>query len=65
LPYAAAGDFIRLLRRHRETSLRLTRETILGFLRYLGFGRSGESFETSNHPSGPAFAMNADRSKSG
>lgn len=43
------------------TSLWLTRETILGFLRHLGYGRIEVSFETPDHPNGPAFAVYAER----
>lgn len=44
-----------------ETSLWLTRDTILGFLRHLGYGRIEVSFETPDHPNGPAFAVYAER----
>lgn len=43
------------------TSLWLTRDTILGFLRHLGYRRIEVSFETPDHPNGPAFAVYAER----
>ena len=48
-----------------DTSLWLTRDTILGFLRHLGYGRIEVSFETPDHPNGPAFAVYADMGASG
>lgn len=44
-----------------ETSLWLSRESILGFLRHLGYGRIEIAFETPDHPNGPAFAVYAER----
>ena len=47
------------------TSLWLTRDTILGFLRHLGYSRIEVSFETPDHPNGPAFAVYADSGEVG
>ena len=47
-----------------ETSLWLSRESILGFLRHLGYGRIEIAFETPDHPNGPAFAVYAERPSS-
>jgi len=43
------------------TSEWLTRDTILGYLRHLGYGRLEVAFETPDHPNGPAFAVYAER----
>jgi hypothetical protein len=47
-----------------ETSLWLSRQSILDFLRHLGYGRIEIAFETPDHPNGPAFAVYAERSPS-
>jgi hypothetical protein len=47
------------------TSLWLTRDTILGFLRHLGYSRVEVAFETPDHPNGPAFAVYADSGEVG
>lgn len=47
-----------------ETSLWLSRQSILGFLRHLGYGRIEIAFETPDHPNGPAFAVYAERATS-
>jgi len=44
-----------------ETSLWLTRESIVGYLRHLGYRRIEFGFETPDHPNGPAFALYAER----
>jgi hypothetical protein len=40
-----------------ETSLWLSRESIIGCLRHLGYRRIEFAFETPDHPNGPAFAL--------
>jgi hypothetical protein len=47
-----------------ETSVWLSRESILGFLRHLGYSRIEIEFETPNHPNGPALAVYAERCSS-
>jgi hypothetical protein len=42
-----------------ETSLWLTRSSILGLLRHLGYKTIDVSFETPDHPNGPAFGVYA------
>jgi hypothetical protein len=44
-----------------ETSLWLSRDSIVGFLRHLGYRRIDFNFETPDHPNGPAFALYAER----
>ena len=42
-----------------ETSLWLTRSSILGMLEHLGYRKIDVSFETPDHPNGPAFGVYA------
>ena len=44
-----------------ETSLWLTRESLVGSLRHLGYGRIEFAFETPDHPNGPALALYAEQ----
>jgi Protein of unknown function (DUF1698) len=44
-----------------ETSLWLTRESLVGSLRHLGYGRIEFAFETPDHPHGPALALYAEQ----
>lgn len=43
-----------------ETSLWLTRESIVGHLRHFGYRRIEFAFETPDHPNGPAFGVYAE-----
>ena len=44
-----------------ETSLWLSRDSIVGYLGHLGYRRIEYGFETPDHPNGPAFALYAER----